>query len=100
MGAHRGTCGHLPYPAVPRREVPFEEVASSGLPLRSGDRVAQHPLVLCARTVAKPWGVRNPFGLEGYPWIAYAGYALLPLLPLCMLASSASLVMRYRRSGG
>jgi hypothetical protein len=45
-------------------------------------------------------GVRNPFGLEGHPWIAYAGYAVLPLLPLCMLASAASLVMRYRRSGG
>ena len=44
--------------------------------------------------------VRNPFGLEGHPWIAYAGYAVLPLLPLCMLASAASLVMRYRRSGG
>jgi hypothetical protein len=44
--------------------------------------------------------VRNPFGLEGHPWIAYAGYVILPLLPLCMLASAASLVMRYRRSGG
>jgi hypothetical protein len=45
-------------------------------------------------------GVQNPFGLEGAPWIAYAGYAVLPLLPLCMLASAVSLVMRYRRSGG
>ena len=45
-------------------------------------------------------GVRNPFGLEGHPWIAYAGYAVLPLLPVCMLASAASLVMRYRHSGG
>jgi uncharacterized membrane protein SirB2 len=44
--------------------------------------------------------VQNPFGLEGLPWIAYAGYAVLPLLPLCILASAASLVMRYRRSGG
>ena len=44
--------------------------------------------------------VQNPFGLEGQPWITYAGYALLPILPVCMLASAASLVMRYRRSGG
>jgi hypothetical protein len=45
-------------------------------------------------------GVQNPFGLEGHPWIELAGYAVLPLLPLCMLASAASLVLRYRRSGG
>jgi hypothetical protein len=45
-------------------------------------------------------GVRNPFGLEGAPWIANVGYAFLPLLPLCMLASASSLVLRYRRSGG
>jgi hypothetical protein len=45
-------------------------------------------------------GVRNPFGLEGAPWVATAGYVILPLLPLCMLASAASLVMRYRRSKG
>ena len=29
-----------------------------------------------------------------------AGYFVLPLLPLCMLASVLSLVMRYRRSRG
>jgi hypothetical protein len=45
-------------------------------------------------------GVRNPFGLEGHPWLAYATYIVLPLLPLCMLASALSLVLRYRRSGG
>jgi hypothetical protein len=45
-------------------------------------------------------GVRNPFGIEGYPWLANAGYFVLPLLPLCMLASALSLVLRYRRSGG
>ena len=44
--------------------------------------------------------VRNPFGLEGYPWVTTAAYAVLPLLPLCMLASVMSLVLRYRRSGG
>src|SRR5829696_3533068 len=45
-------------------------------------------------------GVRNPIGLEGAPWIATAGIVILPLLPLCMLASAFSLVLRYRRSGG
>jgi hypothetical protein len=46
-------------------------------------------------------GVRNPFGLEGIPpWVATAVFIALPLLPLCMLASALSLVLRYRRSGG
>jgi fumarate reductase subunit C len=45
-------------------------------------------------------GVRNPFGLEGQHWLRSAGYVLLPLLPLCMLASALSLVLRFRRSGG
>jgi hypothetical protein len=46
-------------------------------------------------------GVRNPFGLEGTPpWVATAGIGILLLLPLCMLASALSLVLRYRRSGG
>jgi hypothetical protein len=44
-------------------------------------------------------GVQNPFGLEGVRWVEIAGFAVLPLLPLCMLASALSLVMRYRRSG-
>jgi hypothetical protein len=45
-------------------------------------------------------GVRNPFGIEGADWLTVAAFALLPLLPLCMLASALSLVLRYRRSGG
>jgi hypothetical protein len=45
-------------------------------------------------------GVPNPFGLEGLPWLADAALVLLPLLPLCILASAVSLVLRYRRSGG
>jgi hypothetical protein len=44
--------------------------------------------------------VRNPFGLEGQHWGATTGYVVLPLLPLCMLASALSLVLRYRRSRG
>jgi hypothetical protein len=45
-------------------------------------------------------GVRNPFGLEGYPWMSGARDALNLLLSVCMLASVSSLVIRYRRSGG
>src|ERR687889_827406 len=43
-------------------------------------------------------GVRNPFGLEGQHWMTSTGYVVLPLLPLCMLASALSLVLRFRRS--
>src|SRR5215217_748694 len=45
-------------------------------------------------------GIRNPFGLVGFPWVETAPYVILPLLPLCMLASVFSLVLRYRRSRG
>jgi hypothetical protein len=45
-------------------------------------------------------GVQNPFRLEGYPWVETTAYLVLPLLPLCMLASVFSLVLRYRRSKG
>ena len=39
-------------------------------------------------------GVRNPFGLEGYPWIAEATNVIPALLPLCTLASALSLMLR------
>jgi hypothetical protein len=45
-------------------------------------------------------GVRNPFGLEEHPWVADAMSATLVLLPLCILASAISLVLRFLRSGG
>ena len=45
-------------------------------------------------------GARNPFGLEALPWVADAQWVLIPLLPVCILASALSLVLRYRRSGG
>ena len=44
-------------------------------------------------------GVRNPFGLEGAPWIKGATVAIILLLPVCILASALTLVLRYRRSG-
>jgi hypothetical protein len=45
-------------------------------------------------------GIRNPFGLEKYPWIADATLGVMLLLPLCILASALSLVLRFLRSGG
>ncbi|CAN5850188.1 hypothetical protein BH18ACT11_BH18ACT11_24840 [soil metagenome] len=45
-------------------------------------------------------GVRNPFGVEALPWLVNVSYIVLPLLPLCILASAVSMVLRFRRSGG
>ncbi len=45
-------------------------------------------------------GIRNPFGVEKYPWIADATLGVTLLLPLCILASATSLVLRFVRSGG
>jgi hypothetical protein len=45
-------------------------------------------------------GVRNPFGLEDHPWVEDATNAILVLLPLCILASAVSLILRFRRSRG
>ena len=45
-------------------------------------------------------GVQNPFGLEGLPWLPVVSYVSALMLPLCILASAVSLVLRYRRSGG
>jgi len=45
-----------------------------------------------------PREIRNPFGLEGLPWLSDAANVGFPLLALCILASVVSLVLRYRRS--
>ncbi len=45
-------------------------------------------------------GVRNPFGLEQYPWVGDVAQSVVLLLPLCILASVASLVLRFLRSSG
>jgi hypothetical protein len=45
-------------------------------------------------------GVRNPFGIEALPWLVTVSYVILPLLPLCVLASAVSMVLRFRRSKG
>jgi hypothetical protein len=43
---------------------------------------------------------RNPFELEGYPWLFDVMLVFLLLLPLCMLLSAFSLVLRFRHSRG
>jgi hypothetical protein len=43
-------------------------------------------------------GVRNPLGIEGYPWIPAVLTACLLLLALCIFASALSLIWRYRHS--
>ena len=45
-------------------------------------------------------GVQNPFGLEWLVWLADVAVFVILMLPLCILASAFSLVLRYRRSGG
>jgi hypothetical protein len=45
-------------------------------------------------------GVRNPFGIEGAPWLVGASEVLSLAFGGCVLASAVSLIVRYRRSGG
>ena len=45
-----------------------------------------------------PRKIRNPFGLERFPWLSDAANVGFPLLALCILASVVSLVLCYRRS--
>ena len=44
-------------------------------------------------------GARNPFGVN-FPWLEVLQWIVLLLLPVCMLAAAASLVLRFRRAGG
>src|SRR5215218_7455617 len=57
-------------------------------------------VMLSPGSLDMPSGIANPFGLEAAPCVTTVAYAILPLLPLCMLASALSLVLRYRRSRG
>ncbi len=43
--------------------------------------------------------VRNPFGLEGQPWLADANEAIGLQFPLCLLGSASSLIVRHIRAG-
>ena len=56
--------------------------------------------VLAPGPLADLEGVRNPFGLEGAPWLVDAEIVLLLLFVACILASVLSLILRYRHSGG
>ncbi len=50
--------------------------------------------------IADLGGVRNPFGLEGQPWVAHAANLVVVPFLACILASVISLILRYRRSRG
>jgi hypothetical protein len=50
--------------------------------------------------IAELGGLRNPFGLEGQPWVAYAANAGLVAFLVCILASVVGLILRYRHSRG
>jgi hypothetical protein len=43
--------------------------------------------------------VLNPFGVDALAWLADVAVFVVLLLPVCILVSAASLVVRYRRSG-
>jgi len=45
-------------------------------------------------------GIRNPFGLEGHPGVADGLHGIIALLPVCILASAVSLILRFRRVVG
>jgi hypothetical protein len=55
---------------------------------------------LSSGPIADLGGVRNPYGLEGQPWVADTADAILVVFLLCILASVLSLILRYRRSRG
>jgi hypothetical protein len=61
--------------------------------------VASAGVALVPEPLPELGGIQNPFGLYGYPEVAYAMFNVLVLLPLCILASAASLIVRFRRSG-
>jgi signal transduction histidine kinase len=44
-------------------------------------------------------GASNPFGVEGLRRIEGVGIFVVAMLPVCILASAASLILRFRRSG-
>ena len=57
-------------------------------------------VALSTGSLANLGGARNPFALEAYPWWFNGMLVFLLLLPLCMLLSAVSLVLRFRRSKG
>jgi MFS family permease len=76
-----------------RRWRPFAWFAGATMAL------IQVAFVLASGHVEGHPGVRNPFGLEQYPWLKLVAVLVVSLLPLCILISALSLALRYRRSG-
>jgi hypothetical protein len=77
-----------------RRWRPFAWLSGAAIVLGgAGNGLAPGP-------IADFGGVRNPYGLEGQLWVAGAANAVLVAFLVCILASVASLVLRYRRSLG
>src|SRR5215208_514430 len=55
--------------------------------------------VLVPGPVEDRTGALNPFGLESLAWAADVVLFVILLLPVCIVVSALSLVLRYRRSG-
>jgi hypothetical protein len=81
VGARRGAARGLPASAVPGRAVTVQEVAPPGLALWGGDRVGERHRIRYSWASGGARGARNPFGLEGHPWVADAGWVILPCCP-------------------
>ena len=45
-------------------------------------------------------GVRNPLGIATPAWFSASVYLVFALFPLCMLASAAAVIVRFRRARG
>src|SRR5215210_2611616 len=83
MGTPCRAAGDLPYPALPRRQAPFKEVASSGLALWGGDGVGELKNHLLSRASGGPsWGAQ-PLRTGGSPPLGVdCRYSHSPAAPL------------------
>jgi hypothetical protein len=99
VGARRGAARGLPASAVPGRAVTVQEVAPPGLALWGGDRVGERHRIRYSWASGGARGGAQPVRAGGTPLGGGCRVGYSPLLPLCMLASAMSLVLRYRRSG-
>src|ERR671917_1610818 len=81
VGAYSRAPGHLPDPAVPRREASFEEVAPPSLALWSGDRLGEPRHRSHARTVARPRRCAQPVRARKVPLGSRRGARRYPATP-------------------
>jgi hypothetical protein len=44
--------------------------------------------------------IENPLGIEALGWVWPGAYAIVLLIPVCIIGCAAGLIVRYRRSGG